>query len=200
VLGAATYSGGVTVRAARSHNEAMMFVLLRDCGACHSTNRDVTDDLDIRDGEAYAEYTAFCRECRNIDVYTFRLPDTDPQAGESGVVFGGAQPSGIIDPGEWLAFAHTTSVNGPVEPDGLAEPDRQEAALAMEAAAAAVREVVKFIEPGQERLPRSALWSDKGRAEFDRDPWRFSRSRLAVIDKAYRESAGRLAGGRPMWK
>jgi hypothetical protein len=177
----------------------MTFVLLRDCGGCHSRNRDVTDDLDIRDGDAIAEYTAFCRSCTHIDVYTFRLPDSDPQGGEAGVVFGGAEPSGIIDAGEWLAFAHTTSAGGPVEPAGLTDRERAAAALAMEAAAAAVREVVKFIEPGEERLPRSAVWTDRGRAEFDRDPWRFSRARLAVIEKAYRDAAGRLAGGRPIW-
>jgi hypothetical protein len=189
----------VNVPAARSHNEAMMFVQLRDCGGCRGRNRDLTDTVDIRDGDAFAEYTAFCRDCANIDVYTFRLPDSDPQGGEAGVVFGGEEPSGIIDAGEWLAFAHTTSVGGPVEPDGLSDPERAQAALAMEAAAAAVREVVKFIEPGEERLPRSAVWTDRGRAEFDRDPWRFSRARLAVIEKAYRDAAGRLAGGRPIW-
>ena len=69
----------------------------------------------------------------------------------------------------------------------------------MQTAAAAVREAAKFIEPGRERLARSALWTDAGRAEFDSDPYRFSRPRLAVLEQAYREAAEQLAGGRPIW-
>jgi WD40 repeat protein len=54
-----------------------VYVLLRDCRACGSANRDVTDELDARDGAVNTSYTSFCRECGNIDVYTFRLPRPD---------------------------------------------------------------------------------------------------------------------------
>ncbi len=176
-----------------------MFVLLRECRACGGGNRELTDELDVGDGEASTEYTAFCRDCGNIDAYRLRLPDADPQSGEAGVVFGGPEPSGIIDAGEWLALARRTSEGSPVEPAGLTDRERADAALALHTAAAAVREVVKFIEPGRERLPLSAMWTDAGREEFDRGPWRFSRPRLAVIERSYREAAERLADGRPMW-
>jgi hypothetical protein len=189
----------VNVLAARSHSEAAVYVLMHDCRACGSSNRDVTDELDARDGDVFTEYTSFCRDCGNIDVHRFRLPAHDPLAGAVTVVFGGPEPSAIIDAGEWLAFARRTSGGGPVEPEGLTLQECADAALAMEAAAAAVREVVKFFEPDAERLPRSAIWTDRGRAEFDRDPWRFSRTRLAVVENAYREAAGRLGGRRPIW-
>lgn len=194
---AATYPDVVNVLAVRSHTEIMVYMLLNDCRACHSGNRDVTDELDARDGAVFATYTAFCRDCGNVDVHPFRLPDHDPQGDDPDVVFGGAEPSTVIDAGGWLRFARQTAVSGPTEPDGLGAPERASAALVMRAAAAAVREVVKFIEPGVERLPRSAMWTDRGRTEFDRDPWQFSRARLAVIENAYRESAERLAGGQP---
>lgn len=191
----------MTVLAARSHNEAMMFVLLRDCRGCGGGNRELTDELQVDETgtETFAEYTAFCRDCGNIDVYRLRLPAGDPQAGERGVVFGGPEPSGIIDAGEWIALAHRTAAGSPAEPAGLADQDRADAALAMQTAAAAVREAVKFIGPGRERLPRSAMWTEAGRAEFDRDPWRFSRPRLAIVEQAYREAAERLAGDLPIW-
>jgi hypothetical protein len=184
----------VNVLPVRSHTEAMVYVLLSDCRGCHSRNRDVTDELEARDGAVTASYTAFCRDCGNVDGYTFRLPDHDPQGGDPGVVFGGPEPSTIIDAGQWLRFARQTAIGGPVEPEGLTGPERASAARAMQAAAAAVREVVKFIGPDVDRLPRSAMWTDQGRDEFDRDPWQFSRERLAVIENAYRTAAERLAG------
>jgi hypothetical protein len=189
----------VTVLPARSHNEAMMFAMLRECRACGSTDRDITDEFEVTDDGSFAEYTAFCRDCTNIDVYRFALPETDPQSGEQGVVFGGPEPSAIIDAGEWLVLSNNLAQGTPSEPDGMTDQERSDAALAVQTAAAAVREVVKFIEPGRERLPYSALWTDVGRKEFDRDPWRFSRPRLAVIERAYLDVAERLAGGRPIW-
>ncbi|GAA1030218.1 hypothetical protein GCM10009557_21450 [Virgisporangium ochraceum] len=191
----------MTIPAARSHNEAMMFVLLRECRGCGRTNRDLTDELHVSEtgAESHAEYTAFCRDCGNIDVYRLRLPAADPQAGERGVVFGGPEPSRILDAGEWVSVALRTSANTPEDPAGMTDQERSDAALAMHTAAAAVREAAKFIEPGRERLPRSAMWTDVGREEFDRDPWRFSRPRLAVLERAYLEAAERLADGRPIW-
>jgi hypothetical protein len=189
----------MNVLAARSHNEAAVFVLLRDCRACGKGNRDLTDTLEVTDDGVFAEHTAFCRECTNIDVYRFALPKTDPQAGVRGVVFGGPKPSSLLDAGEWLVLSNNLAEGAPSEPDGLTDQQRSDAAMAVQTAAAAVREVVKFIEAGRERLAYSALWTDAGREEFDRDPWRFSRPRLAVIEKAYLDVAERLAGGRPIW-
>jgi hypothetical protein len=185
----------VDVLVARSHNEAMVYVLLRECRACGETERDVTDVLHARDGEVVAEYTSYCRRCGNLDVYAFRLPERDPQAGGAGVVFGGERPSTIIDAGQWLYFADRTARSGPVEPAGLTPEQRLDAALAMESAAAAVREVVKFIPWGDERVPPAAIWTDRGRAEVARDPLRLRRDRMAVLEAAYRDCAVRLAGG-----
>jgi hypothetical protein len=187
------------VLAARSHNEAVVYVLMRDCRACGSRNRDVTDEFEARDGAMVTEYTAFCRDCTNIDLFVFRLPETDPQTTVSAVAFGGDEPSAIVDAGEWLIFADRTATNGPVEPAGLTPEERADAALALQAAAAAVREVVKFIAPGEERVSFSALWTECGRAEYARDPWRMSRERMAAVEAAYREAAERLADGRSIW-
>jgi len=172
-----------------------VYVLMRDCRACGSRNRDVTDEFEARDGAAVTEYTSFCRDCTNIDRYVFRLPGTDPQAAATGVAFGDDEPSTIVDAGEWLVFADRTATGGPVDPDGLTGQQRADAALAMQAAAAAVREVVKFIRPGEQRVSVSALWTERGRAEYARDPWRMSHERMAAVEAAYREAAERLADG-----
>jgi hypothetical protein len=187
------------VLAARSHNEAVVYVLMRECRACGAGNRDVTDEFGTGDGATVTEYTSFCRDCTNIDTYTFRLPESDPQNAVAEVAFGGDEPSSIIDAGEWLVFADRTANGGPVEPTGLTPQQRADAALALHAAAAAVREVVKFIRPGEERVSVSALWTERGRAEFERDPWRMSRGRMEAVETAYREAAERLAGGGPIW-
>jgi hypothetical protein len=187
----------MAVLAARSHNEAVVYVLMRDCRACGSRNRDVTDEFEARDGAVVTEYTAFCRDCTSIDRYAFRLPETDPRTSVTGVAFGGDEPSMIVDAGEWLIFADRTATSGPVEPAGLTPEERADAALALQSAAAAAGEVVKFIRPGEERVSVSALWTDRGRAEYARDPWRMSRERMAAVEAAYRAAAERLADGNP---
>jgi hypothetical protein len=179
----------------RSHNEAMLFVILRDCEACGALARDITDELRVDDGTLLSEYTCVCRECGNIDSFEFRLPEHDPQAGRGGVVYGGDDPSTIIDAGEWLDAAERIASGGPAEPDGI---EREAAALAMTGAAAAVHEVLKFIPPGADRVPPTAIWTERGQERFARDPLRMRRAGLEVLEKVYRESAERLAGeGQP---
>jgi hypothetical protein len=189
----------VDVLPVRSHNEALVYILLRPCRACGADERDLTDELTVAEGDVLAEHTSFCLRCQHIDRYTFRLPGVDPQDGESGVAFGGPEPSTIIDAGQWLAFADRTANSRPVEPDGLSLDDRADAALALRAAAEAVREVIKFIPADEDRVSYSSLWTAEGRAEFDKDPWRMSRQRMTAVADAYERAAVRMAGGRPIW-
>jgi hypothetical protein len=65
------------------------------------------------------------------------------------------------------------------------------------AAAAAVAEVSKFIPPHEDRVPLTAIWTDRGKDETARDPWRMRRDRLEVLAAAYWDSATRLVGGSP---
>jgi hypothetical protein len=182
----------------RSHNEAMLFVLLRDCDACGALVRDITDELRVEDASLLSEYTTVCRVCGNIDSYVFRLPEHDPQTGRGGVIYGGDDPSTVIDAGEWLDAAEQIASGGPAEPDGLTPPAREAAAWAMTGAAAAVREVLKFIPPGADRVPPAAVWTERGQERFARDPVRMRRAGLEVLETMYRESAERLAGeGQP---
>jgi hypothetical protein len=188
----------MAVLGARSHNEAMVYVVLRDCGACGEQIRDITDELSVHDGRVRTEYTALCQRCGSPDTYVFDLPERDPQSGEPGVIYGGADASKILDAGEWLGFADRLAAGGPVAPAGLTPQEREAAASSMAAAAAAVREALKFIPPGADTVPLTAIWTDRGREEFGREPGRMRRARMEVLAAAYQESADRLAGGGPI--
>jgi hypothetical protein len=52
--------------------------------------------------------------------------------------------------------------------------------------------VLKFIPPGADAVPLQAIWTERGQAQFARDPWRMRRARLEALEAAYRSSAVRL--------
>jgi hypothetical protein len=54
-------------------------------------------------------------------------------------------------------------------------------------ARAAVEEVVKFIQPGQDAVPDDAFWTEDGRRVRDTEPGRFRLERLLVVRDAYRD-------------
>jgi hypothetical protein len=178
----------MAVLGARSHNEAMVYVMLRDCGACGEQIRDITDELSVHDGRVRTQYTAACQRCGSLDTYVFDLAERDPQSGEPGVVYGGADPSAILDAGDWLGFADRLATGGPVEPAGLTPDEREAAALSMTVAAAAVREVLKVIPPGTDTVPLTAVGMDRGWEEFGREPGQMRRSRMEVLAAAYQEA------------
>ena len=67
------------------------------------------------------------------------------------------------------------------------------AAWAMAAAAGAVAEVVKFIPPGEDRVPLAAIWTARGKSEYAREPGRMRRARMEVLEAVYRRCAAELA-------
>jgi hypothetical protein len=188
----AGYPDAMGVLDARSHNEAMLVVVLRECSACGEQIRDITDEVLAGATAVLTRYRAVCQRCRNVDGYEFRLPADDPQAGHDGVVYGGAEPSTVLDAGEWLEAADRIATGGPVEPGALSPLERAGAAYAMAGAAAAVGEVLKFIPSGADAVPLQAIWTERGQAQFARDPWRMRRARLEALEAAYRSSAVRL--------
>jgi hypothetical protein len=56
-------------------------------------------------------------------------------------------------------------------------------------AVAAVGEVIKFIEPGQDRVSESAFWTDRGRQMHEAEPGRFRLDRLLVVRDTFRDLA-----------
>ncbi|MFI5967095.1 hypothetical protein ACIA8J_33685 [Streptomyces asoensis] len=94
--------------------------------------------------------------------------------------FGGAEPSQIIDPGEFAEVGHSVSSRAGISllnsPDS--EHHRYRAAVAY--GLAAFEEVPKFIPPGADAVPASAFTSDVGRARYEREPAKFDRDILEM--------------------
>ena len=106
-----------------------------------------------------------------------------------GVVYGGAEPSTIIDPGQFLSVADDSAKSAPMSVADLDDADKARAKRKMAVAIAAVEEVIKFIPLGEDRVPPSAFFSDAGRQVYDAEPGRFRKPRLEAVLGAYREVA-----------
>jgi len=91
------------------------------------------------EGELCSRHSGYCTQCGAERSYTFRLPDEPRLSLERDVVFGGSEPSELLDAGEWLLVADLAASR----PDG----DDEDVALA----AAAIDEVLKFVPPRSRR-------------------------------------------------
>ncbi len=146
----------------------------------------------LEDGDLASRYSGPCPACGRAREFTFRLPAEPtlaagalrPAAAPSGGFhYGAAEPSQLLDPGEWLwaADAYARSV-----PAGRATVEAgQRAQATLLRAVAALDEVLKFVPPGAETVPASAFTSERGRDLRRRDPGRFRRDRLAAVRDAY---------------
>ncbi len=119
-----------------------------------------------------SRYSGKCRSCGAMRELVFELPLVQRPLGPR-LEFGGADPSRLLDPGEWMAMADYYAKLEPGTPDDV------------DIARAAIEEVLKFVPPGAERVPDDAFWSERGRAVRDREPGRFRRARLEAVRDAY---------------
>jgi hypothetical protein len=121
-----------------------------------------------------------CPGCGQQWSVTFSLPATPPPAGR----IGRAEPSAIIDPGEWL-FLSEQAAGVPADGGLLSPGDRARLALAADTA----DEVAKFIPPGRDRVPDEAFTSILGRAMCDASPGRLRKADLISRAQLYRAGA-----------
>lgn len=132
-------------------------------------------------------YEGACENCGAVRRFEIRLPDEQPPAGGGGVIYGGDEPSTIIDPGQFLQVADDHAAQAPRSLDGLDERQQRWARRDVQVALACVAEVVKFIPAGEDRVPETAFTSAEGRAVYEREPERLSRARLDSARDAYLE-------------
>jgi hypothetical protein len=160
---------------ARTNAEAHLYMDLRPCDACG--HRGFTGDsaMVFVDGELCSRYTGVCPRCGTERAFTFRLPEEIRLPLERDIVFGGPEPSELLDPGEWLTVADLAA--------GRPDPDDEDLALA----AAAIDEVLKFVPAGAEEVPPQALRTEDGREVYEREPGRFRRVRLEAVASTYRD-------------
>jgi DNA-binding beta-propeller fold protein YncE len=167
---------GMMLPVARTRDEARLYLDLTPC-ACGEVDADWQHATGLLDGELVSVYDATCPNCDAEREYTFGLPEHETAAEVPN--FGGPEPSQLIDPGHWMALADQLAGNLPAD-------DPETVTQALQFAAAAVAEVIKFIPPGETAVPADAFWTPEGRAAYEADPGRFHRTRLGITQQTYR--------------
>lgn len=170
--------GTVIFPVVRTPDEAQVYLDLQPCASCGSIDATWHNSVVTVDGELLSRYSATCPGCSTEREFLFALPERDVLP-EGYPTFGGSEPSQLLDAGEWLWMADMTANNA------LTDDSAEGVAIAV----AAIDEVVKFIPPGQDEVPETAFWSDRGRQVLKADPARFRRDRLAVDRETYRHLA-----------
>lgn len=102
--------------------------------------------------------------------------------------FGRDNPSELLDPGVWLWYADVCIRQVPSETADLDERSLRAGRHALATALAATDEALKFIPAHADRVPLSAFTSADGLAMHEREPGRFTRSRLEAVRATYATS------------
>lgn len=160
------------MKLARTSAEAHLAMDLTPC-ACGETQFP-RDSAVVRLGEELcSRYRGACARCGAARELVFRIPEDVMMPVPGEVRFGGAEPSELLDPGEWLAVADVHAKRG--------------TGTGLVTAIAALEEVLKFAPAGAERVPETAFTSERGRAVLAAEPGRFRVARLEIVLKTYRE-------------
>lgn len=161
---------------ARTQREADLYMALKPCPVCGLTGFTAPVTMTLLDGEPHLRYAGHCARCGTERLFVFRMPaELVPELGV--MVFGGPEPSELLDPGAWMRvfeLAEDAELMGPED---------------YEYAAAVLDEIVKFIPPGADEVPGSQFRSDDTRAIHAKEPGRFRRDRLIAVADVYRRLA-----------
>jgi hypothetical protein len=164
----------VTPLPARTRDEAQLYMDLRPCERCGSVRTPWDSGLTFVDGVPARSYFGACSQCGRERRFLFRSPDPRELPPSTGpVTFGGAEPSRLVDAGEWLWVADLTASKVPANDPAGARYALSIAAAAMDAAA--VDGVLKFVPTGGDAVPDDAFWTDHGLALLDAMPGNFRR-------------------------
>jgi hypothetical protein len=137
--------------------------------------------LEQRENRLVSVYEGTCGRCGTSRRFEFEVTDevSPPPA------YGGATPSKIIDPGEFLTVSQRAAADVPADPRTVDSDDLDDAYDGIEIAVAALDEVLKFVPPGAAAVPAEAFTSDLGRKMYASDPGQFDRDRLTVALAEY---------------
>ena len=166
--------------------EAELFVELHPCDCGQGTEPDFS--LVKRDGQLIAIYEGGCPGCDQERRFEFLIPERTTR----GAAYGGAEPSSIIDAGEFLWYSDRAAERAQLPSVAIDETDLARARSALEVALAALDEVGKFLPPGADILPREAIPSELGKAVYDANPDRFERERLAYRKQLLQDAQSQL--------
>jgi hypothetical protein len=152
---------------------------LQPCETCGQHGFSGQSAVVLVDGQLCSRYTGDCARCGSRRQFLFSLPEEIRLPVERDIVFGGPEPSELLDPGEWLLVADRAAS---AASSGDPQSDREDVALA----AAAMDEVLKFVPDGADEVPVEAFRSATGQEMYAQEPGRFRRNRLAAVASTYR--------------
>ncbi|MFG1777701.1 hypothetical protein ACGFIG_14875 [Micromonospora sp. NPDC049048] len=180
---------------ARTPEECHLYMSLHPC-ACGEDRFEWHQHYVIPGEERISVYEGPCPRCAATREFRFAIPDTLAPP----FSFGGDQLSRIIDPAQFLQRFQRAVRIVPPDPALVNGSQRARCCAELRMGLAALREVLKFIPPGEAAVPADAFTSDVGRAAYRRQPDQFGRQRLesqlASHEKtltAYVESVSRPA-------
>ncbi|MFF6998033.1 hypothetical protein ACFY93_24150 [Streptomyces sp. NPDC008313] len=161
---------------ARSMQEAHLYMDLHAC-VCGAEEFDRQHRLENHDGAVVSVYEGPCAQCGRTRSFAFVVPAEDPPAPPA---FGGAEPSRIIDPGEFLFIGDRVSTDAGLRLLNTPPAEHREVRPATAYALAAFEEVAKFLPEGADRVPEARFTSDRGREVYAKDPSRFTRKEITA--------------------
>jgi hypothetical protein len=167
---------------ARSPSECQFYMDLHPCGCSRVDFEWSHHYIRQQVGRMVSVYQGVCDGCGDHRMFEFEV---------SGVVvappaFGGAQPSLIIDPAEFLTLSRRAAAAAPADPRQLSGDAAADALDSIEMAVAALEEVLKFIPADAPAVPADAFRSDAGRAMYAHEPQQFERVWLERLLGTYR--------------
>lgn len=168
----------------RSAEESQLYMDLKPCRACGERGFSWSDHyLESRASQLVSRYTGVCDSCGDQFEFEFELrrDELNPEG------FGGATPSQIIDPGQFLALARAAAEMVPAEPARCEPEERENTVSTLLFAIAAIEEAAKFVPDGEDAVPPDAFVTDDSRAVYAADPLSFQSDRLQVIADSYRQ-------------
>jgi len=171
----------------RSAAESHLYMDLHSCPACGCPRFERAHELVAVDGALVSRYRGPCADCGAERSFELALADEAEPRADDAVVYGGASPSTIIGPGQFLAVADRHASAAPMPEPGMDEAARRRGRAAMQVAVGTLREVLKFVPPGASAVPAAAFSSDAGRRLHAAEPGRFGRARLEAVLETYRE-------------
>ncbi|MET7700998.1 MULTISPECIES: hypothetical protein [unclassified Streptomyces] len=159
---------------ARSMQEAHLYMDLHAC-VCGAESFDRQHRLVDRGGELVSVYEGVCAQCGRTRSFEFVVLDAEPVTPPA---FGGAEPSRIIDPGEFLWAGDQVSTDSGLRLLNTPLAEHREVRPATAYAIAAFEEVAKFLPEGADRIPEDRFTSERGREMYAKDPSRFTRPEI----------------------
>lgn len=185
---------------ARTRYEADSYITFNPCACGHHEFRpDRIDDIPVGPHGA-TEWHGQCPECRHSRLFVFGKPAEDEPAGRGHLsLFGGPEPSQLIDAGCWLTVAldHADGAGRLSRIPG-SRPFRRVIHERWLWAADAVAEAMKFIPADADEVPEEAFLSGLAlRTRVTGPRTAFRRRSLARRLKRYRK--GRAVGDERYW-